>query len=776
MSNAEAEYARAKTSVWWDIENCPVPNGFDAHGIAQKFSSALNTMNYCGPLSISSYGNTSLIPNSVQLAISSSGISLNHVPSGKKDASDKKILVDMFMWVMENPAPANIMLISGDGDFSDALHRLRMKRYNILLVHPQQVSASLVASAKTTWLWKSFLVSGAPLTQLWRSLLASGASLTQCEYSRLFDDSQIPSQDAPNQLLQQETRRKKLQKNCRETCESTWFCKICNVACKSFEIFTLHLSGKEHAAQWKLKQNLELLGEPQNMAAAPSKCHEKDVQMTNKVVEARVEASAHCSSCSVVCPTQASLDSHPKSAAMLKKQAEALVDVKNIEEVVQDNDLQSRDAQESMKYLEKQNRELMESCTASERSGKEFWQDFKERLESEERAPLNVACVFSELSRDFRVPKELRVWFEGILNKLEPLQNGKLEGMLKVGLNMKPGELENSLARPTEHLEDMNTKKKRKKSKKQKTEDGAEPYVCSLCSVICDWPADLESHLKGRKHTNMVKRHAEGLLDDMKIQEEMIQDNGHPTEMIEELRIQPGEALENVNCLENKNKELRERCATSERNVEENCQTFEEVLENENKPLPNAKSIFAKLNPEFSAPEEAREWVGGIIKKLELPRDANLTRELSIPNQNHLEMNSGDPESNPEGATEHLKEYMVKKGKDNVNKDGAEPEVYVCSICNVICVHPIVFESHLMGKKHAKSVKRHAEVLFDDKKILEENLKEKDHPRDVLEELRYQPKEAQENTKEVCQSTKGGVDIESKVVPIGAFPEPKEAR
>ncbi|VVB17583.1 unnamed protein product [Arabis nemorensis] len=78
----EAEYAMARTSVWWDIENCPVPKGWDAHGIAQNISSALMKMNYSGPLSISSYGNTNLIPNFVQQALSSTGIALNHVPSG----------------------------------------------------------------------------------------------------------------------------------------------------------------------------------------------------------------------------------------------------------------------------------------------------------------------------------------------------------------------------------------------------------------------------------------------------------------------------------------------------------------------------------------------------------------------------------------------------------------------------------------------------------------------------------------------------------------------
>ncbi|CAH8362041.1 unnamed protein product [Eruca vesicaria subsp. sativa] len=181
-TTAEAEYTRCKTSVWWDIENCAVPKGCDAHGITQKLSTALANMNYLGSLSISSYGNTDLIPKAVQHALSSTGISLNHVPPGRKDASDKKILVDMFLWVVENPPPANIMLITGDIDFSHALHRLRMRRYNILLAHPQNISPSLVASAKTSWLWRSLL-------------LPSGTSLTQCESSRVLESSEISSEE-----------------------------------------------------------------------------------------------------------------------------------------------------------------------------------------------------------------------------------------------------------------------------------------------------------------------------------------------------------------------------------------------------------------------------------------------------------------------------------------------------------------------------------------------------------------------------------------------------
>lgn len=80
--SGEWQYGQAKTSVWWDIENCQVPKGCDPHLIAQNVSSALANMDYMGPVSISAYGDTNKIPASVQHALSSTGIALNHVPAG----------------------------------------------------------------------------------------------------------------------------------------------------------------------------------------------------------------------------------------------------------------------------------------------------------------------------------------------------------------------------------------------------------------------------------------------------------------------------------------------------------------------------------------------------------------------------------------------------------------------------------------------------------------------------------------------------------------------
>ncbi|XP_013597159.1 PREDICTED: uncharacterized protein LOC106305328 isoform X1 [Brassica oleracea var. oleracea] len=638
---AEAEYVTAKTSVWWDIENCPVPKGWDAHSIAQKLNSALVNLNYRGPLTITAYGNTELIPKPVQQALSSAGISLNHVPSGKKDASDKKILVDMFLWVLENPAPANLMLISGDGDFSYALNRLRMLRYNILLAHPLQASPFLVASARTSWMWRSLIATGSHSSRSCCSFGSEHALSTQamdsgCVFNNADKLKGIYVQKAPSQ---QETRRKKLQKELR----------VCNVACKSTDIFT---TAREQAAE--LKQNLELLGEPGNIASASSGCHEQDTEIMMVEMKKQTDASFLI--------------------------FDALIDAKNIEACVQDNYSQSRDA--FMKCLEKQNKELMETIATSERSGREFWHDFKERLDKSGVAPLSVDHVFSELSRDFHVPKEVRECFEAIFKKLESTQN----------------DIE------IEKLEDMT-----KKKKSTVIEYKYEPYVCNICNVVCDHPAVFESHHKGRKHAAKIKKQADALLDNKQIQDEVIQDNG----LTKELQIKPVKAPENMDYLDDQRQELREGCD------EEKFQTIEEVGESDYKSLPNAECLFTELNPELSPSKESRECLDAIFKKPEVSEDANLSRELeSIPSQN-LEMNSGDSESSSAGgATEHPEEYMDMK-KEKVAKSSVstkpitkEPKVLQlvwCQICRISCESKVAYANHICGKIHQQKRERMSE-------------------------------------------------------------------
>ncbi|CAN8252022.1 unnamed protein product [Cochlearia groenlandica] len=206
-AEAEPDLTQTETSVWWDIENCEVPKGCDAVMIAHNIRSVLLERNHNGSVNISAYGDTNRIPYSTQQALSSTGVSLNHVPPGAKDGSDKKILVDMMLWAMDNPAPANLMLISGDKDFSYALHKLGMKRYNILLARPEKASSlPLVAAADTVWLWTSIA----------------------------FGHHHHPS------VLVCEIEKQRMS-----------VCELCNVYCAQ-QYLAAHLSGREHRTKAKI--------------------------------------------------------------------------------------------------------------------------------------------------------------------------------------------------------------------------------------------------------------------------------------------------------------------------------------------------------------------------------------------------------------------------------------------------------------------------------------------------------------------------------------------
>ncbi|KAL6593996.1 hypothetical protein ACP70R_048897 [Stipagrostis hirtigluma subsp. patula] len=157
MGECAAAAAAAKTSVWWDIDRCAVPRGrCDPHRIAHNVIAALAAAGYAGPVSIAAYGDAARVAPPVLHALSATGICINHVPAGSKDTSDKRMLVDMLFWAFDNPPPGNYLVISGDRDFSDLLHRLRMKRYDILVVRPSNASSQvLAAAAKSVWLWET---------------------------------------------------------------------------------------------------------------------------------------------------------------------------------------------------------------------------------------------------------------------------------------------------------------------------------------------------------------------------------------------------------------------------------------------------------------------------------------------------------------------------------------------------------------------------------------------------------------------------------------------
>ncbi|PIA41142.1 hypothetical protein AQUCO_02300145v1 [Aquilegia coerulea] len=148
-----------KISVWWDFENLGIPNGVNALKVAKNITTALRTNGIKGPVSITAFGDFIQITRNTQEVLSLSGINLHHIPNGGKNSADRSLLTDLVFWVSQNPPPAHVFLITGDKDFANILHRLRMNNYNILLACSDAAPGVLCNAASIMWRW-SHLVKG----------------------------------------------------------------------------------------------------------------------------------------------------------------------------------------------------------------------------------------------------------------------------------------------------------------------------------------------------------------------------------------------------------------------------------------------------------------------------------------------------------------------------------------------------------------------------------------------------------------------------------------
>ncbi|GKV22586.1 hypothetical protein SLEP1_g32444 [Rubroshorea leprosula] len=142
--------------ILWDIENCPVPGDVSPDDVAGNIRNALREHPLIkGPITMfSAYGDFNCFTRRLREGCQRTGVKLIDVPNGRKDAADKAILLDMFMFVLDKAPPSSIMLISGDVDFAPALHSLGQRGYTIILGVPSGVSvSSTLCNAARRYKW-----------------------------------------------------------------------------------------------------------------------------------------------------------------------------------------------------------------------------------------------------------------------------------------------------------------------------------------------------------------------------------------------------------------------------------------------------------------------------------------------------------------------------------------------------------------------------------------------------------------------------------------------
>ncbi|GFZ19583.1 putative endonuclease or glycosyl hydrolase [Actinidia rufa] len=142
-----------------DIEDCPVASDVRPEDVAGNIRMALlvHPVIKGAVTMFSAYGNFNAFPRRLREGCQRTGIKLIDVPNGRKDAADKAILVDMFLFVLDNPSPSSIMLIYGDVDFALALYILGQRGYTVILVIPYGVgvSSALSNAGRFVWDWPS---------------------------------------------------------------------------------------------------------------------------------------------------------------------------------------------------------------------------------------------------------------------------------------------------------------------------------------------------------------------------------------------------------------------------------------------------------------------------------------------------------------------------------------------------------------------------------------------------------------------------------------------
>ncbi|VVB06464.1 unnamed protein product [Arabis nemorensis] len=169
-----SSYAEAKTGVFWDIEDCPIPNGLDPVSVSQNIKSALANQGYRGEVSINAYKEKKTIRNDFELA------GINLVIAGDKHGRSMSMFNAFFGWVLRNRgANTNLLIISRDKtEFFTHLEGCVAENHNILLAEseepPERCSKCGIALDKPPisdkpvfgneeWFWTSLATGGEPI-------------------------------------------------------------------------------------------------------------------------------------------------------------------------------------------------------------------------------------------------------------------------------------------------------------------------------------------------------------------------------------------------------------------------------------------------------------------------------------------------------------------------------------------------------------------------------------------------------------------------------------
>ncbi|CAF2023879.1 uncharacterized protein LOC106411458 isoform X1 [Brassica napus] len=226
----------AKIEVWWDMNDCTIPEGYDARRVRSGIERAFEKLGYSGRVSITAYGDQKKTPCHVLRGLSSTGVAVAHTNS---DSTRSVMHRDMVEWRAQNPPPGIILIISDqvEGEFSWDLARLQQRtRYKLFQANSMKSRDDFILLYKANWRWEQLLEKGDP------PLVAVVGGLSSA---------------------------------------AMFYCKSCNFDCQSLNKFRKHLSSYKHGME-------EAINPPDTRLSCVTKTWARNYQATPEHATAEI--------------------------------------------------------------------------------------------------------------------------------------------------------------------------------------------------------------------------------------------------------------------------------------------------------------------------------------------------------------------------------------------------------------------------------------------------------------------------------------------------------
>ncbi|CAH8354771.1 unnamed protein product [Eruca vesicaria subsp. sativa] len=163
MDNPKAThpYATSTTVVLWNAERCKIPSGVTASDILPRIQTSLVELGYVGPLEMTAIvANENRFNPAETASLRKSGIRIANFREGDEVLVDF-IIMDLIVNDLVRVRPANVLVISGGGRFSDNLPRyltdLKCLDINVMYAFCPEAAAPSHCLFSTTWEWLSLL-------------------------------------------------------------------------------------------------------------------------------------------------------------------------------------------------------------------------------------------------------------------------------------------------------------------------------------------------------------------------------------------------------------------------------------------------------------------------------------------------------------------------------------------------------------------------------------------------------------------------------------------